>query len=236
MHPGQARLTWLLSVRHRSMCGHDVQNSLPLAIAPGSNSKPCLRGLFTIFESLRRSYSERIAHLPMWLSKSFIFEHRAALYPLQRARTLCGSPPKWIEQLAGWEDRTELPQVRMARVLKMWEWRRFSDSRWAPVGASCSSMLAACLGGLADFVGKVLANPSAHTFHLRGLQQMTREVKALISLIACSSCSSWRMAEPRCATVELEDTTALEMPAFDTIAGICGMNAYTLRHQVISSA
>lgn len=250
--PGQARLSWLLSWCTTVACvNHDVHNSLRWAIAPWCESKSCMRGLFITLESLRRSYSELIAHLPKWLSEKVVFEDCAALGAWQRVWTLCGLPPKWVDQLvelelryehghlkvgAKWEDDPELPQLLMTLMLKLWEWRRFSDSRWASMGASCRSMLAACLSGLPDFVGEVLANPSAHTFYLKGFLYMTGEVKALVALIACSSfIADTLLAElmeddrlpmrhdglQQELLRELEYIEALEMPVFEIIGGVC---------------
>lgn len=114
----------------------------------------------------------------------------------------CPPPPSWVDILVDlqvryergslkiatkWENDPELPQLLMSILLKVWEWRRFSDSRWASLGASCRSLLAAFLLGLPDYVSDVLSTQGTTTYYLKGFQYMTAEVRALMGLIASSS-------------------------------------------------
>lgn len=266
MRPGDARLsallTWCLTV---PCVNHDAHNSLKWAIAPWCDSKVCMRNLFITIEALRQSYSELVSHAPAWLSRSVVFEDCKDIDTLRRLWTFCALAPTWVDTLVElqlryeggamkictrWKDHPDLPELLMTILLKVWEWRRFSDSRWASLGASCRSILAACLCGLPDFVGEVLNDPNAHTYYLKGFLYLTDEVKALVGLIAASSfVADSLLAElmeddrvPKRYTelqaellMEVEYVESMSMPLFTMIADACGVNAFTLRHQVMSS-
>ena len=53
-------------------------------------------------------------------------------------------------------------------LFRLWRMRKFSDSRWASVGASCRDSIRCRLGGMPGLVHHILADASESNFHLQG--------------------------------------------------------------------
>ena len=267
LHEGAARWRWLLSWFTSAGCvNHDAHNSLKWGALAFYSEKATPRNMFICIESLRQSFDELVIHAPGWIARSLRYENSPSPDGLRRLWTLCDLSSEWVDQLVElelrfedgvlkvhtrWQDDLELPDMLMTVLLYIWRWRRFSDSRWVTLGASCRCLLASLCCGLQDFVNEILRQPGAHTYYLKGFHFLDREALALTALIACSSfvadaVLSALLVDDRVPIMfdELQQEMASEVdyveqmdePVIGFIAKTCGMNAKLLRDQTNSSA
>lgn len=267
MDIGQARLSSLLSWATCSSCvNHDAHNSLKWGVLSFYDSKDTLRSLFICIESLRQSYDELVAHAPGWISRSLRYEAMQTPETWRLLWVMLGFASDWVEQLVDlelryesgvlkvhprWQHHPDLPDMVMNVMLHIWQWRRFSDSRWISLGGSCRSLLGSLLVGLKDFVGEVLQQPGVSTFYLKGFNFLDQDASSLCALVAVSSFVSDSvlgelMVDDRLPKIydqlmeelktEVSYVHNLPFDVLKCVAGAVGMNPFQLQNEACSSA
>lgn len=203
MHPGRARLSWLLSWTTSVACvNHDAHNSLRWAATSFFDCKDTCRRLFICLESLRQSFYELVEHLPNWIARSLRYEAHPCPEVLRQLWVMIGYASEWVDQLVElelrfeqgalkvhprWSGRAELPDMLVNVFFYIWQWRRFSESRWNSLGGSCRALLGSLLVGLKPFVDELLKQPGVSTYYMKGFAHLDADASALCALMATSS-------------------------------------------------
>lgn len=150
------------------------------------------------------------------------------------------------------KDRMDTPQVIMTLLLKAWDFRTWSDSRWISLGKSCRTLVLSLLLGLQDLVGFVLKQPHTSTYYLSGFPgHCTDKVKMMCTIVSMSSSGADQslllvMEDDRLPLVAADVVSALETSMHFTehmdssvwkvLASLCSCSAAELRHICVSAS
>lgn len=203
MPEGRAHLSSLLSWCTSVACvNHDAHNALRWGLLSFYDSKDNLRSLYICIEALRQSVDELVRHAPGWVARRLRFEAAASPEVLRSLWTMVGFAGDWVDHFVElelrfddghlkvhprWEADAQLPDMIMNAILFAWQWKKFSESRWMSLGASCQSLLGSLLLGLQDLVGEVLLQPGVCTYYLKGFSFLSSDALGLCALASISS-------------------------------------------------
>ena len=180
---------WVLST---GCATHDTHNSLKWALSsvvpdPGDTVKK----LFIVVESLRNGYDLLLGHLPTFLSRHLVLvDSGPDPKELRGLWTALGQDAELSQVLADlgllWVDgrlhcrRSSVQGDLVERVhnalVAVTRFRKFTDSRWCTVGASCGTIVACRLLGLDRWVEVVRSDPKASDFYIHGYGQLDENV------------------------------------------------------------
>jgi hypothetical protein len=177
-----------------------------------------------------------------------------------------GVDPERIETLActlrlqwrDWKLRVaascvELPDVMdtvTSTLLALWQFKKFSDSRWITVGCSCRTLVAGLLAGLDSLVSFIRGSPEASDFFIHGFAKLSLKMKKFCAMAALSSFVteaflSGMMDDVRlprrllhltqCTLTELEWLASLSLTVWCPITDVAGCVASGLRTDTIAS-
>ena len=181
---------------------HAAQNALKWAIAP-LLKKDTLHDLHICIEACRNSFAMLHAHLFDFLQQHVTF--RAHAHDLQEAATLwaaVGVDASMLEVVAEvhpiWSGTTLLVAAnlqhqtdfleKVSRVLLyLWRWRRFTESRFASLGAASRALVASLLAGLQPLVAITRQDPHCSDYHLHGFQRLAGDALQCAVVLALSA-------------------------------------------------
>ena len=189
---------------------HDAHNSLKWAMFGSFADKDLVRDIYIGFEALRRSSDLLSKSIYDWLGARLqSCQHRGESWVEARLQLWLdlGVDPATAELLARqlqleWNGRSmmfvegafadgDLPETVAAALFTVWRFCHFSESRWLTVGASCRTMVAAFLTGVAGLVKHIKKDKRNSLFFLRGFDRLTA---SRVEFMVCAGVVS-RVAE-----------------------------------------
>ena len=176
---------WVTSVG----CGcHDFSNALRWACLKEFGSRDAMRCLWVGIESLRNSLDQLVRNLPVWLSRRVIYSDYVGTVDLKSVWLFLGLNDAWAAEFADlqlrWEDGAlkvalqyrddnDVAQRLYDCFLQLFEFRSWSDTRWAAVGRICRRLLACKLLGLSDLVEFIVHEAGESDYYIKGYLLMT---------------------------------------------------------------
>ena len=172
---GEAHMQWLLSWYTSSGCIlHDLQNAVKWSIwrfTEGKAARKCVSAC----ESLRNAYDLLILKVSPWLAQVICFED----WEFQESNilwTMLNIEAEWVDMLvqlqvryesgflkvaSAFSDREDTPQIIITCLVKLWKFRRFSESRWLTLGDACRALNASEIGGLGALASSIIDDPQS---------------------------------------------------------------------------
>ena len=195
-------LDWCVST---PCCLHDVHKSLHWSLHVAFTDAALLKNVFVSVDSCRKSCRQVCTLAPAWLWDALVLIQPSDLPPpedLNDVWLACGVSVELIAELVDlrlWSVGGKVAVTSEAvgpalfeRALyclfSLWHLRKFTETRWASVGASCRSILAARLTGIQHLVQFILRTPHESAFHLGGF---SRAGEAELEFVAVAALASW---------------------------------------------
>lgn len=190
--------TWFVSV---GCCAHDTHGGLKWAILSYYSSKSCMRAAFVAVESLRNGFSLLVKWVGTWLVNRLAFEdwgcdHAHEVYMAFDCDP--GDLDTFVDlQLrfrggrllvaAKHKSTGGLIDLLLGLLLKTWQFRRWSESRWLSLGGSCRVLARSLFFGIEDLVDFIIGAGES-TYCLGGFgSSLTGEVRELILVASFAS-------------------------------------------------
>ena len=176
---------WTLSV---PCCVHDLQNAILWSLFHGSKDVDLIKDLHISIESLRNGYSLLLSHLGGFLAERVRFKPLAELpdeHILQQLWTSLGVADDTRDFLVkhraiflndvlcvhdAYSDSASLLEQLSSHLLRVWNFRQFTDSRWTTMGRALRPIAAGWLTGLAFLAQKIISDPLASNFYIGGFR------------------------------------------------------------------
>ena len=171
---------------------HDTHNALKWALSSVvPDAADTVKKLFIVVESLRNSYDLLLGHLPSFLTKHLVLvdegpdpmELRGLWTALGLDTDLCQTLADlgllWVDghlQCCRRRVKGDLVEKVHSCLIAATRFRKFTDSRWCTIGASCGTIVACRLLGLDHWVEVVRSNPNASDFYIHGYGQLDDNV------------------------------------------------------------
>ena len=200
--PSQALelMEWLVS----SGCAlHDCHNSLKWALHQHFRDTDLMDDVYISIASVRNAHGLVIGHLGDWIKKVTHFLPESHLPPvafLHDQWTVSGLEHDLVDLLAEglrgqWKDDRlqvldtclqwpDLWEELSAAVLGVWQFRKFTTSRWVTVGCSCRSLIGALLTGFGSMFQFIKGDPWPLTTTSVGMPSWGRLARGLWPLQA----------------------------------------------------
>ena len=80
---------------------------------------------------------------------------------------------------SAFSDREDTPQIIITCLVKLWKFRRFSESRWLTLGDACRALIASEICGLSALASSIIDDPQSSNFFISGFSYMDDRVKRL---------------------------------------------------------
>jgi hypothetical protein len=175
-------LSWYVST---GCCIHDVHNGLKWSIMNVVKDKDLAKNMWKVVASLRSGFSELVAHVSSWVVANIVFKDWE-FHNGEKLWTMLGLPSEWVQVLAQlqlrWEDgalciavseqhNDNVISLVVVALMKVWQFREWSDSRWLTIGPCSRTMAGALILGtwLVMFCGSL----ECRTIILVGFQHST---------------------------------------------------------------
>ena len=255
-------LSWYVS---SGCCIHDVHNALKWSISEVLKDQELTGKMWKVLASLRGGFQELATHVAAWVTahlsfQDWDFEHREFLW------TMLGLSAEWVEVMSDlhirWQgDRLCVAKAHLynervvslvvAALMRVWQFREWTDSRWLTIGPSSRTMVAALLLGLEGLVEWVLKQPGVSSYRLGGFGSMDAAARDAFCLIAGTAFVSDAALAlfmdddrvPRCMEAlqrELHDevryVTMLPLPVWEVVASLSSKTAQGLRSDCVGAA
>ena len=180
-------------------CNHDVHNALKWGMASHLESDAFFKRLQSVMQSLRNSYGQLRAFVPIFLQQYMRFSEEP--FDPDEVREFwvsLGVSPSILEDLVElnpvWdgtylnisvEDAASDLILRMsAIILQVMDFRLATESRWLSVGSGCRSIVGCEALGLSGLVGCLCRDPAQSDYHIGAFRQHIDEL--LPGLVVCS--------------------------------------------------
>lgn len=191
---------WMTSV---GCANHDIHGGLSWALKPHLGGSQTSTNIWVVIQSLRNAYSLLERHTNDWLSSGVIayrdWEHKALGYELW---CLLGMDSEWAETLADlqlrWQGGRLCVAARLeheadsmnkisACLMKAWQFREFSESRWVSFGNSSRSVLASIVLGLEPYVKFIIEETKSSDYKIKGVGRLDSDAKKVIAIASIAS-------------------------------------------------
>ena len=266
--PGQNRTSALLDWVVSTGCAcHDGHNSLKWALHAHFENLSLLKDCHIIIASLRNAYDLIMKHLPAWVRGHVKFvdnsPRRDDCYLVWTslsvepdiANLLADLRLRWsgscLEIHSDWQKDVEVYEHISYCILAVWNFRKFSDSRWLSVGTSSRSCIAACLLGLQSVLTFARRQPHNREEFIKGVDRLKPEAMHFMLMAGMISFVSQQFIlsvldddailnnlDGLRNTVSAEVDWLMKLPlAFWTVvASVCSVSPTTLRNEVVEGA
>ena len=225
--PGDVELKLLLHWTTSAGCSaHDFTNSLRWSNFKDFGNRDKMRRVWIVIESLRSSLDQLIGNLGAWLGQCLFFKDMRSGVRLQDLWQLLGLPEKLRNEFSELELRFEdglvcvafrfkddvgLPQRVANCFLYLFQFRSWSDTRWAAVGKACRLLLACELIGLSFLVAFIRAAPGESSYYIDGFKHLDQDILRLVTVCACSA----RVSEQPLQMILKDDRLPRLLPRID---------------------
>lgn len=261
-----ANLLWYLSWFTCVGCfAHHGHNALRWGIKDYIDDKDTTRSCWIVLASLRNSFDMLAGHLHHWLSRRLRFADHDDPDSLQYVWRLLGESDAWVEILSTLQIRFAEGRLYLAAdlesdpaaldrataaLLHLWQFRAWSDSRWCGIGASARALLGCLLCGLPSLVSDIISDPTVSKYYIQGFDKLSKRVKRMMVVVACSSRVSENFLKlvladdrlpQRLATIDeqmREDVSFVEgipKSVLAILSSICDTPATALRDEILAS-
>ena len=195
-----ARLEW---VEGAGCSLHDAHNSLKWGMSFERLGPDVMKNVWVVFASLRNSFDLILLHLPQWLVVHVAWTPRDQLPTPDKLSVLWQAlqlDEEIVELLAqdlqlwwdrdatmlrvaeDWKCRPDAMQELSAALQAVWQFKKFSDSRWITIGCSCRTLTAAILTGLASLVDRIRTHTIGRELHINGWTKLGKEETRFVVL------------------------------------------------------
>ena len=155
--------------------------------SPGDTVKK----LFIVVESLRNGYGLLLGHLPTFISRHLVLVDggpdpkellglwTALCQDAELSQVLAELGLLWVDgclQCRRSSVEGDLVEKVHNALVAVTRFRKFTDSRWCTIGASCGTIVACRLLGLDRWVEVVRSDPKASDFYMHGYGQLDDNV------------------------------------------------------------
>ena len=170
---------------------HDVSKANQWALFFEYSNKELLRDVFVAVESVRHSMDLVRSHMEQWIAQSLVFTEPLAADEIEHLRitwVALGVECKFVELLAetlqlrcrggqllltsSCSSMEDLIGTVKAALLAGWSFKRFTESRWATIGASTQGVVFGYLTGLPSLISFIFDDPSSSKFYLNGWRRL----------------------------------------------------------------
>lgn len=162
-----------------------------------------MRSMFITLESCRNAYDTLMRHIGGWLVEVLKYEDPVGA-DFQAVYFCLGvDDDEWMALMmevqprfsdgrllvsSSLKDREDTPGVVTMLLMKLLEFRRWSDSRWLSIGRSCRSLVLSLMLGLDNLIQYSLRQKGTSSYYLGGFPtHCCAEVKRMSAVIAMSS-------------------------------------------------
>jgi hypothetical protein len=198
----------LLEMKHWVVCtgcaAHDAHNALKWSLLWASpDPKDTLKRLHITVESLRNGFDLVHGKLQAFLVDVLVFKSEVPCYaescefwtllgvPEEVADTLSELGVCWDGQYLSVSQTFATDPGLLAKLstclIAIFEFHKFTDSRWLTVGESCRSLVAATAVGLQRLVASILESPSTSQYYIGGFAKLDDATLRWATLAAISS-------------------------------------------------
>ena len=260
-NPMLGLLSWFVC---SGCCDHDVHNSLKRSFAQELEDKSFVKRVWKCSAGLRKGFSYLVQHVGGWLACSIKWEAWAFSRKYQ-LWTMLGLPSDLCDELAElglicvhgsllvdprFQGDGAVLQRIVVLLLKVWEFREWTDSRWLSLGPACKSLTSSRLLGMPALVAYVLRQPHVAAWTL-GMYKMDEDISTFVTKVAGGSfVSDAAMAvlveddrvpllwEKLVESMDEELMYLSDLPGdvWDALAVGCSISGRSLQHQCIQGS
>jgi hypothetical protein len=180
---------------------HECHNSLKWGVFKYIEDKSTLKNAYITMESLRNAFDELETNCRPWIRSCLHYEDWG-LDCISELWTVLGISGEWLETLVELQLRFESGMLLVASafegnpdtenlvyhcMMHLWQFSKFTDSRWVTLGCASRSLLASTLVGLHSLVQHIMSNPASSSYYIRGFGHFDQKVHELVGIVSTSS-------------------------------------------------
>ena len=242
---------------------HDFTNALRWANLKEFGDRQSMKAMWISIESLRSALDQLVRVVPLWLPTVLVYEDFAGPLDLRMLWGRLHVKGPWLEEFVFLQIRFEgdslkvgrhvegdatLPQRLLELFLFVFDFKTWSDTRWAAVGRICRCLNVALLVGLRQLVAFVLACPGESNYYLGGFANFTGPIAVMSGICALSAPVSdvplkKLLGDDRLPRLlgdidgviekERDAVSSLELPLFEQLGKACSASGDQLADSVL---